>query len=125
MASPLQFTPTISTLIQSNHELGSGLTQREAIGHEGIENLPAINDLSYYAMLSIEPCARNECHEELGAIGVGAGICHREITSSDTSIFDFAHPGIAREPEAFFEMPLPGADEDELGTRPWGLADGA
>ena len=45
--------------------------------------------------------------------------------ASDTSISTSPTPGTAREPEAFFEMPEPGADEDELETQAWGLADGA
>ena len=32
-------------------------------------------------------------------------------------------PGTAREPEAFFEMPEPGANDAELVTRAWGPAD--
>ena len=48
---------------------------------QGIQNLVTIDNLSEYAMLTIEPVAWNEAHEELGTIGVGTSIGHREVPS--------------------------------------------
>ena len=60
----------------------SGLTGARANAFESIEHLEATSDLAEHAVLAIEPGGLDEGHEELGAVGVGAGIGHGEITTS-------------------------------------------
>ena len=60
----------------------SGLTVRGADLFERIENLEATDDLAEDDVLTIEPRARDEAEEELGAVGVGTGVSHREVTSA-------------------------------------------
>ena len=60
---------------------GSGGTLSGANRLKGIENVEAIGDSAENGVLAIEPVAGDEGHEELGAVGVGTGIGHGQVTS--------------------------------------------
>ena len=60
----------------------SGLTSLGSNAFEGIEHLPSVNNLTEDGVFSIEPVAWDEGHEELGSVGVGSSVGHRQISSS-------------------------------------------
>ena len=66
----------------SNEAWSSGLAGLGSDRLESIKSLPSINNFTEDAVLSIEPVAWDEGHEELGTVGVWSSIGHREISSS-------------------------------------------
>ena len=69
----------------SDHAWGFCATVLTSNRLKSIEDWESINNLAKNAMLSVQPCAWDEGHEELRSIGVWSGVGHREVSSSGMS----------------------------------------
>lgn len=66
----------------ANDEGLRGLSTLASVALELLDNVHSLNDFSEDDMLSVEPLGHNSGDEELGAVGVGSGIGHREQSGS-------------------------------------------
>lgn len=64
----------------SNDDLLGGSTRAASKGFDSLDNVHALLDLSKDGVLTIQPAADNGGDEELGSIGVGSSIGHRQET---------------------------------------------
>ena len=76
------------TAVDDDDRLFGLVVPVNSVAFNRIENIHAVTDLAEYAVGTIEMGSGDEAEEELGAVGVGSSVGHREDTSTRVLVYE-------------------------------------